>query len=119
MSAYATRIRPSVRLELDAAALAEQRGHFFSAMQHLQRAHVLAQPSTALHVGMHLHMFRFAVRNGLTGEAFGQVWRTMAAALFTALKLVPQGNTGGTDASGFQPMPVAEDLQARMDAARA
>ncbi|MCZ4315822.1 DUF3703 domain-containing protein [Comamonadaceae bacterium G21597-S1] len=119
MPAYATRIRPFVRRELDAAALAEQRGHFFSALQHLQRAHVLGQASTALHVGIHWQMFRFALRNGATGQAFGQLWRTFAAALFTALKLVPWGNTGDTGVSGFRRMPVADDLQALMDAARA
>ncbi len=119
MSDYATRIRPSVQCELDAAALAEQRGHFFSALQHLQRAHVLGQVSTALHVGIHWRMFRFAVRNGASGAAFGQAWRTLAAALFTALRLVPEGNTGDTGVSGFRRMPVADDLQALMDAARA
>lgn len=118
MSAYATRIKPSVQKELDAARDAERRGHFFSAFQHLQRAHVLAQASTFLHVSIHLHMFRFAVRNGATGEAFGQVWRTITAAIFTVLKLVPKGNTGGTDVSGFRSMPVAEDLRTLMDAAR-
>ena len=119
MSAYATRIRPFVQRELDAAALAEQRGHFFSAMQHLQRAHVLGQASTSLHVGIHWRMFRFAVRNGTAGQAFGQLWRAVAAAVFTAVGLVPWGNAGGTGGSGFRRMRVADDLQALMDAARA
>ena len=118
MSDYAIRILPSVQKELDSAMAAEARGEFFTASEHLQRAHVLAQPSTLLHVRTHWCMFRFARRNRLKSEAFGQLWRTFAAALFTALRLVPAGNPGGADASGFRRMAVAADLQAVMDAAR-
>jgi len=118
MSDYAIRIMPSVQRELDAAMAAEARGHFFTASEHLQRAHVLGQASTLLHVRVHWRMYRLSARNRLKGEAFGQLWRTIAAALFTALKLVPAGNSGGAQVSGFQRMTVAEDLQALMDAAR-
>ena len=118
MSDYAIRIFPSVQKELDAAMAAEARGEFFTSSEHLQRAHVLAQPSTFLHVRIHWCMFQFAARNRLNGEAFGQLWRTFAAALFTALKLVPTGNSGGADVSGFHRMAVAAELQAIMDAAR-
>jgi hypothetical protein len=119
MTTFAIRIRPSVQAELEAAAAAEARGHFHTAFQHLERAHVLGQPATAEHVRVHWRMFRFALRQRLTGEAFGQAWRMVAAALFTAVGLVPQGNTGGADVSGFRRMPVPADLQPVLAAARA
>jgi hypothetical protein len=118
MSTFAIRIQHSVQAELDAAAAAEALGHFYTAFQRLERAHVLGQESTVEHVRVHWLMLRFAVRNGLAGQAFGQLWRIVAAALFTAAGLVPEGNTGGTDVSGFRRMPVPMDLKRAFDAAR-
>lgn len=118
MTHFSNRIRPSVQAEIDAAAAAEARGHFHTAFHHLERAHVLGQLSTTQHVRVHWAMFRFAVRGGLTGEAFGQAWRMVGAAVFTPLGLVPPGNTGGADVSGVQRMQVPADLQALIDDAR-
>jgi len=119
MTTFARRIKSSVQAELDAAASAEAQGHFHTAFQHLERAHVLGQPATGEHVRVHWRMFRFAQRNRLTAEMFGQAWRLVAASLFTAFGLVPEGNTGGSDVSGFQRMPVAQDLQEVIRSARA
>ena len=118
MATFALLIQPSVQAELDAAASAESRGHFTTAFEHLERAHVLGQPATVEHVRVHWRMFRFAVRNRRTGEAFGQAWRLVAAAVFTAFGLVPEGNTGGADVSGFRRMPVPQDLRPIIQAAR-
>lgn len=118
MATFALLIHPSVQAELDAAASAESLGHFTTAFQHLERAHVLGQAATAEHVRVHWRMFRFAVRNRLAGEAFGQAWRLLAAAVFTSLGLVPQGNTGGAGVSGFRRMPLPRDLRASIEAAR-
>jgi hypothetical protein len=111
MTTFALRIKPCVQAELDAAASNESLGHFHTAFQHLERAHVLAQPTTGEHARVHWRMFRFAVRNRMTGEAFGQAWRIVTAAIFTAFGLVPEGNTGGTNVSGFRRMPVPQDLR--------
>jgi hypothetical protein len=119
MSTFANRIRPSVQAELVAAATAEARGEFYTAFQHLERAHVLGQAATLEHVRVHWRMFRFSLRNRLHGEAAGQLWRLVAASIFTAPGLVPEGNTGGTDVSGLRRLPVPEDLKQRLDAARA
>ena len=118
MTTFALRIKPSVQAELDAAASAEALGHFYTEFQHLERAHVLGQSATAEHVRVHWRMFRFAVRNRMTGEAFGQAWRLVAAAIFTAFGLVPEGNTGGADVSGFRRMTVPQDLRPIIQAAR-
>ena len=111
MSTYAIRIRPFVQAELDAAAAEEARGHFHSAFRHLERAHVLGQPQTSDHVRAHWHMLRFALRQRLAGEAFGQAWRLAAAACFTAFGLVPRGNTGGAGVNGFVTMAIPSDLR--------
>lgn len=117
MSTYAIRIRPFVQAELDAAVLAEARGHFDGAFRHLERAHVLGQPVTREHVRVHWRMFRYALRHRLCGEAAGQAWRLVAAAAFTAFGLLPMGNTGGADVNGFRPMPIPDDLRQAIAAA--
>ena len=118
MTAFALRIQPYVNQELEAAAAAEAQGRFHTAFTHLERAHVLGQRATAEHVRVHWRMFRFALRQCLAGQAFGQAWRIVAAALFTPVGLVPEGNTGGADVSGVRRMAVPEELQQIIAAAR-
>lgn len=118
MNTFAIRIRPSVQAELVAAVTAESRGEFYTAFHHLERAHVLGQAATLEHVRVHWRMFRFSLRNRLHGEAAGQLWRLIAASIFTAPGLVPEGNTGGSDVSGLRRLPVPEDLQQCLNAAR-
>ncbi len=118
MPAYATQILPSVQAELDTAAAAEARGYFHTAFDHLERAHVLGQAATVQHVRVHWHMLRFALRQRMTGEALGQLWRVVAAAIFTPFGLVPEGNTGGAGVSGLRRMPVPQDLRDTIEAAR-
>lgn len=114
---FARRIRPFVQYELDAAARHESRGEFASAFVRLERAHVLGQASTVEHVRVHWAMFCWALRQQVTVEAIGQAWRMVGA--FTKTWLwVPLGNTGGSNVSGFEPMPVAPDLQRLIDLAR-
>lgn len=119
MTTFAIRIQSTLQAELEAAAVAEAQGQFYAAVQHLERAHVLGQPATVEHVRVHWRMFRFALRQRLTGEAFGQAWRIVAASLFTAMGLVPEGNTGGFDVSGFKRLPVPKDLHEVIQSARA
>jgi hypothetical protein len=118
MSAFATHIRPHVQAELDISVAAEREGFGQLAFHHLERAHVLAQPATVLHVRVHWLMFRFALRNKLPGEAFGQILRLLLAAPLTIIGILPTGNTGGSAVSGFLPMRIPADLQRVLDAAR-
>jgi Protein of unknown function (DUF3703) len=118
MPRFARRIRPSVRFELDAASHADARGDAGLAFRHLERAHVLAQAVTFEHVRVHGRMFLWAIQHRKAGEALGQLWRLLAAALKTCLGWVPLGNTGGTSVSGLRRMPVPPDLQRILDAAR-
>lgn len=117
-SSFSSRIRPRVQAELDASVAAEARGEFQTAFGHLERAHVLGQRATAQHVRVHWRMFRFALRHRRRGEVRGQLWRIVDAAIFTAPGLVPEGNTGGSNVSSVRRLPIAEDLQQVLDAAR-
>lgn len=119
MSKFASRIRPHVQAELDAAGSADQAGLLEDAFRHLERAHVLAQPSATEHSRVHFHMLRFALKHRLLGEAIGQVLRLLLAGPLTVLGAIPIGNTGGSAVSGFQPMPVPSDLQQLIDGAGA
>ncbi|HSW20625.1 MAG TPA: DUF3703 domain-containing protein [Ramlibacter sp.] len=118
MSNFSIRIRPHVQVELDAAHTAERRGEFNTASIKLARAHVLGQASTREHVRVHWHMLRFAIRHRRTPEFFGQAWRLVAATVFTPLGMVPAGNTGRADVSGFKRMGMPEDLRSIIEAAR-
>jgi hypothetical protein len=118
MSRFAHRIRASVQAELDAAHAAESRGEAALAFRHLERAHVLGQAATAEHVRVHWQMFLWAARQRKPAEAAGQLWRVVAAALLTGLGWVPEGNTGGADASPLRRLPIPDDLQRLIDAAR-
>lgn len=117
MPRFAERIRPHVDTEIRQALGAEARGHFDTAFRHLERAHVLGQRSTLHHVRVHWLMLKLAVRNGWRAEAVGQAWRVVAAALFTPLGLLPVGNPGAAQVSGFRPLPIPAEMQRLIDTA--
>ncbi|WP_243746191.1 DUF3703 domain-containing protein [Tahibacter aquaticus] len=83
------------------------------AFRHLERAHVLGQARTWLHVRTHWAMLRWAWQERDGREGAGQLTRLFAAALFTRL-WVPLGNTGGANVSATRPMPIPPDLAAQL-----
>ena len=119
MSNYYQRINRHVQIELEAARTAEVKGNSRLAFSHLERAHILGQRSTRLHVLTHWRMMCWGLRQRQCSEVFGQFWRIIGAALSTAIGLVPAGNTGGANVNGFRKMPVSAELQAIIDAASA
>ena len=118
MSRFAQRIHSSVQSELDSASNAEARGDAEVAFLHLERAHVLGQAATVEHVRAHWRMLLWATRQRKLGEAAVQLWRLIAAALFTGIGWLPNGNTGGANVGSLRRMPVPPDLQRVIDAAR-
>jgi hypothetical protein len=118
MSRFAHRIRSSVQSELQAARQTEARGDAGAAFSHLERAHVLGQAATALHVQVHWRMFLWAARQRKPAEVAGQLGRLAAAVLVTGIGWLPHGNTGGANVSAFRRMPIPNDLQRLIDAAR-
>ena len=82
---------------------------FDRAFTHLERAHILGQTRTRLHLRAHAAMLRLGWRRRDGREVLGQVFRFVTAALFTHV-WIPLGNTGGSRVSAFQPMPLPPDL---------
>jgi len=119
MSEFGRRIRPFVEHEILAAREAESRGQPDIAFSHLERAHILGQASTVEHVRVHWHMLLWSIRQRNARECLGQILRIVGATLSTALGLVPQGNTGGSNVPPFKRMPVPPELASRIKEVRA
>ena len=79
--------------------------------RHLERAHILSQPSAWLHLRTHGAMFAAALRRRDGHEILGQVFRFLVAAPGSLTGRYPVGNTGGAHVSAFEPMPIPDDLQ--------
>ncbi len=97
--------------EWQLASDARMRNNLDTAFAHLERAHVLSQRRTWLHVRSHFGMLRIGWLRRDRREVFGQLTRIVAAALFSRL-WVPSGNTGGANISPLLEMPVPADLAA-------
>ena len=98
------------RDELDAGYIAMSSGDLDEAFRRFERAHILGQRSTRLHLGAHVAMLKVARRRRDRREVIGQLKRIVAAALFSRI-WVPLGNTGGANVSALRRMPVPEDLK--------
>ena len=118
MNKYDAKIKLYFDAELRDAALRDAQRDAAGSFTHLERAHVLGQSSTRLHVMAHWHMLTWAVRNARPGGFVGQVMRIVGAATKTAMGLVPEGNTGGSNVSPFKRMAVPGDLAAIIEQAR-
>ncbi|HKU14322.1 MAG TPA: DUF3703 domain-containing protein [Steroidobacteraceae bacterium] len=102
------------RNELHAGYLSMEAGDFAAAFRHFERAHILGQRRTLLHVRAHVAMLRVAWRRSDRKELAGQLKRIVAAALFSRI-WVPEGNTGGANVSAVERMPIPEDLRRILD----
>jgi hypothetical protein len=97
--------------EMRAAETARGRSENAEEWTHLERAHILSQPSAWLHIRTHTAMLAAAFRRRDRHEVFGQVFRFVVAGPGSLTGRYPVGNTGGADVSAFEPMPIPEDLQ--------
>ena len=104
------RLRVAIRCEWNSARVAEADGELDTAFRHLERAHILSQRLTGMHVRTHLAMLALGWRRRDVREVFGQLSRTLAAACFSRI-WVPLGNTGGANVSAFKQMTVPPDLE--------
>jgi hypothetical protein len=105
------RIHAAWLIEMSKGCSELQANNLDAAFTHFERAHILGQRFTVLHVRSHWGMFRIAWRCKDVAEFVGQVSRMVAASLFSRI-WVPVGNTGGANVSAFKPMPIPEDLAA-------
>jgi Protein of unknown function (DUF3703) len=115
MASFRRNIEPAFRRELTASEKSLDAKTKFA---HLERAHVLGQTSTVLHLIAHARMAEWAIRERDAREFVGQFVRILGAAVATPLGRVPIGNTGGANVSPFKPMPIADDLAAELESAR-
>ena len=95
MSNFSKNIAPYVEDELLNSSKAQSLGDHSKAFTHLENAHVLGQESTYWHVKVHYLMMLWGIKNSDIKEIIGQIIRIIGAAVFTAVKGVPKGNTGG------------------------
>lgn len=86
-----------------------------SAMRHLELAHVMGQRYVAPHVATHYWMLKIGLRRRSPLQAWGQLLRIVLGAIGSAAGIVPAGNTGGTDISMFQRLPVDPAIRRLLD----
>jgi hypothetical protein len=97
-------------LELDAAYRSRCAGELERAFTHLERAHVLGQRLTWVHVQAHLGMLQIGWARRDFREVTGQLLRILFSRIW-----VPIGNTGGANVPAMKPMPISADLRAILE----
>lgn len=85
-----------------------------AAWRALERAHIVAQPFLAPHLASHWAMLAYALQEKDLREAWGQCLRLALAPLGAITGRFPIGNTGRSNVSAFHPMPIPQDLLAKM-----
>lgn len=95
-------------------AQSHSQSHFDCAFYHLERAHILSQPFYIKHLTSHWWMLRWAIRKHDTKEFFGQILRLIGSA-GSLIGKYPLGNTGGSNVSPFESMPIPDDLKSYFD----
>lgn len=85
------------------------------AWRSLERAHIIAQRALAPHMRVHKIMLRYAVHLRDYREVAGQLARLALAPLGSLTGRTPFGNTGRSNVSAFEPMPIPEDLRSVLD----
>lgn len=117
MSSFSIQMKPHVNAEIAAAFEARNKENFQLEFAHLERAHILGQNSTFLHVKVHCLMLIWGWKQRDVRESLGQLVRIAGALTKTALGFVPVGNTGGSKVSPFKTMSIPADLQALIQTA--
>jgi hypothetical protein len=105
-----SKLKAAFESEMVLAVHCIRAGRLEQAMWHLERAHVLGQSNVMPHVRSHWHMFRIALRRHAYGEGLGQVVRIILGALGSAVRIIPVGNTGGSNISMFARIPIDPEL---------
>lgn len=106
MFEFNKRISPFIQKELNRAKTARLIGDVTKEFNYLENAHVLGQESTYYHIKVHYLMLCWGFRQKSVKEIRGQLVRIIGAITKTAMGLVPKGNTGGSNISPFQSLPL-------------
>ncbi len=109
----------AVRRRIDdlvtASRSARDDGDATAAWAHLENAHVLSQPWARPHVRVHVAMLSLGWHQRDRREVLGQLSRLVLAGPGSALGRYPVGNTGRSNVSAFEPMPIEPDLAALLE----
>jgi hypothetical protein len=103
-------ITAAINADRRAARIARDAGNLDEAWRLLERTHILSQPWAWPHVRSHVDMLRLAVHARDRREVLGQIVRTLVAGPGSAVGRYPLGNTGRSNVSATQPMPIPQDL---------
>ncbi len=106
-----SRRRELVGLELERHDASAAVGDTGAAWWALERAHILSQPDLPLHMRVHWNMLGYAVRMGDLREIAGQTLRLALAPIGSLTGRIPVGNTGRSNVSAFEAMPIPADLR--------
>ncbi len=106
------KLRIAFEGEMFAARNLYRDGQLAGAFEHLEIAHILGQRHIVPHIRSHWWMLRIGVKRHSPAEVSGQVVRIVLGALGSAVGLVPDGNSGGTNMSMFARQPVEPRLAA-------
>ena len=86
-------------------------GDIATAWNALERAHIASQPYLGPHLSNHRAMLVFTVQQRDWREVTGQIVRLALAPFGAVTGRIPMGNTGRSNVSAFQPMPIPDDLR--------
>ncbi len=111
-----SRLRELVGLELDRHDASATIGDTGAAWWALERAHILSQPDLPMHLRVHWTMLGYAVRQRDLREVAGQTLRLAVAPIGSLTGRIPVGNTGRSNVSAFEAMPIPAALRAAIDA---
>lgn len=95
--------------ELQQARMQRRGGDAFAELNHLERAHILGQPSFLQHGYSHWLMLLWAWRQHDWAEAGAQLLR-LPGSVGSLLGLYPLGNPGTRRVGPLTPQPLPEDL---------
>ena len=107
---FKARIRKYVDREILFAEDVARVGDLGRAFHHLERAHILGQSVTREHTRVHWLMLKLGRQMRDRREVVGQILRIIGASTKTPFGIYPAGNTGGSNVSPTQPMPIPVDL---------
>ncbi len=109
------RAQQLIAIEMAAFAAARAARNVSAAWTALERAHIVSQPHLGPHIACHWAMLGFAVGQGDWREAAGQIVRLVLAPVGALTGRIPSGNTGRSNVSAFQAMPIPDDLASQLN----
>ena len=95
---------PFYQSELNNAKVSFQKNH-------LERAHILAQPYPIEHTAVHWQMLLFGIKIKDTKEVIGQIPRLLVGGVKSFVGTIPTGNTGGANVPPLKVMEIPNDLK--------